>query len=132
MPGTVVLTSHKPPSPSVGVITIDATADAAAATFPNLVIPAFEGHLVSILTNPGSTAPTDNYDIVLNDAEAIDRLQGVGANRDTATSESAAVFYSGTSQHPPVAISDVLTLGISGNAVNSATIRIILVYALGA
>lgn len=132
MAGTLVLTSHKAPSPMVGVITVDATADAAAGSFPTLAIPAFEGHLVSLTTNPGATAPTDNYDITLVDADGTDRLQGVGANRDTANTEQVPIVYAGTGSHPPVSIGDILTLTLAGNIVNSATVHIVIVYALGA
>ena len=38
-------------------------------------------------TNPGSTAPTDNYDIVVNDEDGIDIAAGGLANRDTSNSE---------------------------------------------
>ena len=41
------------------------------------------------MTNPGATAPTDNYDIVVNDADSVDVAAGVLANRDTANSEQA-------------------------------------------
>jgi len=38
-------------------------------------------------TNPGSTAPTDNYDIVINDEDGIDIAAGGLVNRDTSNSE---------------------------------------------
>lgn len=127
MAGTTTLTTHK----SFGTVrrlVIDWVADAAAATVPSLALPAIEGTLLALETNPGVTAPTDNYDIVLNDAEGGDRLCGVGANRDTADTELVAVVFSGTSVHPAVSIDEILTLAISGNAVNSATGRVVLLY----
>ena len=132
MAGTLTLTSHKTPSPVVGVITIDGVGDAADGSFPTLAIPAFEGHLVSLTTNPGATAPTDNYDLVLNDANGTDRMQGVGADRHTTTTQQVPIVYSGTGAHPPVSISDVLTLTPTGNSVNSAIIHVVIAYALGA
>lgn len=83
---------------------------------------------MELTTNPGTPAPTDNYDITLTDAESVDRLQGVGANRDTATTETAIPVYSGSTVHPIVSRSDVLTLAIANNAVNSAQGRVILLY----
>jgi hypothetical protein len=83
---------------------------------------------MELTTNPGAVAPTDNYDITIEDAEGVDRLQGVGANRDTANTESAIPVYSGSTVHPVVSRSDALTLKIAGNSVNSATGRIILLY----
>lgn len=108
------------------------TADAAAATVPATAISVpIEGRLIQLITDPGATAPTDNYDITLVDGNGLDALQGVGANRDTANTEAAAVVFSGTSINPVVDETDTLTLTIANNAVNSATITITLVYALG-
>lgn len=109
-------------------IQIDWTADAAAATVPNTVLPAIEGELLAVETNPGAVAPTDNYDFVVNDAEGLDRLNGAGQNRDTTTTESAAIAFTSTSIPIPVDADDVLTLVISGNSVNSATGRIVVFY----
>lgn len=47
------------------------------------------GQALRWATNPSATAPTDNYDIVVNDADALDVSVGVLANRDTANSENA-------------------------------------------
>ena len=58
----------------------------------------------------------------MDDAEGHDVLEGVGANRDTANTEKANVVYSGGVDHPPVAVSDVLTFKITNNSVNSAGI----------
>ncbi len=46
-----------------------------------------QGAIVRMATNPGSTAPTDDYDITLVDADGIDLLAGEGADRDTTVSE---------------------------------------------
>jgi hypothetical protein len=108
------------------------TADAAAATFPATVLTGkIEGRLIAIETDPGSTAPTDNYDIAITDALGLDVLQGAGQNRDTVTTESAAIVFASTSVNPVVDESDTLTLAITNNAVNSATITIVLYYATG-
>lgn len=109
-------------------IVVDFVADAATGAIPATVLPVFEGRLLELTTNPGAVAPTDNYDITLLDAESIDRLQGVGANRDTANTESAVPVYSGSTIHPYISRSDVLTLTFAGNSVNSATGRVILLY----
>jgi hypothetical protein len=108
------------------------TADAADGSFPATAITRkVEGRLIQLITDPGTTAPTDNYDITLVDGNGLDVLQGVGANRDTANTESAAIVFSSTSINPVVDESDTLTLTIANNSVNSATITITLVYALG-
>lgn len=113
-------------------IVFTCTADAADGSFPATAVSVkFEGRLVSLETNPGSTAPTDDYDIVLTDAHGLDVLRGAGGNRDTANTEIAAVVFSSTSAHPMVDETDTLTLAISNNSVNSATVVIVLTYALG-
>ena len=45
------------------------------------------GEVVSLLTNPGATAPTADYDITITDADGYDVLQGAGANRHTTNTE---------------------------------------------
>jgi hypothetical protein len=126
MAGSATLTHYE--IGRVRRIVVDWVADAADATVPSVVLPRIEGRLFELHTNPGATAPTDNYDITLTDAESIDRLQGVGANRDTVNTEQAVVVYSGSTIHPVVSRTDVLTLNIGGNAVNSALGRVILLY----
>lgn len=108
-------------------ITVDFVA-AANGDITALVLPKFEGRLMELITNPGTTAPTDNYDITLVDGEGIDRLQGVGANRDTANTESAIPVYSGSTIHPVVSRADTLTLTFAGNSANGAVGRVILYY----
>lgn len=44
-------------------------------------------NLAHFITDPGSPAPTDNYDLTLLDAYGVDVLGGEGANRDTVNSE---------------------------------------------
>lgn len=109
-------------------VIVDFVADAAAATVPDTVLPRFEGRIAELTTNPGSTAPTDNYDLTLIDDEGSDRLQGLGANRDTANTETVPIVYAASTIHPPVALGETLTLKLANNAVNSATGRIIIVY----
>jgi hypothetical protein len=55
-------------------------------------------------------------------------LQGVGANRSTSASERAAVVFSSTSVHPPVAADDVLTFKVANNSQNGALIEFVLYY----
>lgn len=129
MAGTVVVTTHAQGRRRVRRIVLTATGDAADGSFPATVLPAFEGRIVEVRTNPGTTAPTDNYDIAITDQNGVDRLQGLAANRDTTNSETAPVVYSGTAINPVVELGDVLTLAITNNSVNSAVIVIELVYA---
>lgn len=97
------------------------------------------GELIKIVTDPGGTAPTDNYDVVLTDEEGVD-LSGnmddaaIAAliARDTANTEETYLCLfdtaAGTSRVAafPV-ICDKLTVTVN-NAGNSKTGQIILYY----
>lgn len=50
----------------------------------------YDGKLIAFVTDPGATAPTDDYDIVATDADGDDILIGAGADRDTANTEVVA------------------------------------------
>lgn len=106
-------------------------ADASDASVPATALPAIEGRLVAIATNPGATAPTANYDITVEDQHGADVLQGCGLNRHTTNSERAAVVHASSSVHPVVGRQDTLTLKIANNAVNSAQIVVELLYTPG-
>ena len=112
---------------NVGVITLTATGDASNGSFPAVALIAkISGKLLALETNPGATSPTSLYDIALDDAEGHDVLEGAGANLHATNTEKSAVLLS--SLHPPVAKSDVLTLKITNNSVNSAIIVIKIYY----
>lgn len=98
----------------------DGSVPATASTVPIV------GRLFHATTDPGATAPTDNYDITLVDAEGVDAAQGLLANRDTANTEDAAIVYSGTGTHPRV--NSKLTFTLANNAVNSATGECVVYY----
>ena len=68
--------------------------------------------ILRVVTDPGSTAPTDNYDVTLVDEFGLDLLAGQGANRDTTTTEAfcpGAPLNDGTT-------TSVLPIGHLGNA----------------
>jgi len=49
---------------------------------------AYDGQILAVATVPdGVAAPTDDYDIELQDDNSLDVLAGAGANRDTANTE---------------------------------------------
>jgi hypothetical protein len=129
MAGTVTLAHYEIGSVRKVVATI--VADAADATVPDTELPAIEGRLLALVTNPGATAPTDNYDLTIEDQHGHDVLEGVGANRSTSATQKVPVVYSGTAVHPVVDEADTLTLKIANNAVNSAEIVVELYYSLG-
>lgn len=106
------------------------TADAAAATFPDTVLSTkIDGYLLKIVTDPGATAPTADYDITIEDDEALDVLESQALNRHTSNTEFVSLA-SGTYFHPVVSKADTLTLKIANNSVNSATVDITLYYSV--
>lgn len=87
------------------------------------------GTLVKAVTNPGSAAPTDNYDITLTDEDGVDVLaacQVTLANRDTTSSEQAYFLVldaaAGTalaqSVHPVVCGEITIAVTNAGNSKN--------------
>ena len=85
MAGTVTLT--KTGIGSIQKWSLGWTSDGSGDATVNFIA---NGKLRRAVFNPGTPAPTDNYDVVINDDEGFDILTGQGANRDTATSEVAA------------------------------------------
>lgn len=131
MAGTVTLTSDEPlydiDRRIIGKrVIVDATADAADGSFPTLTLRKLNGYLQPVITNPGSTAPTDNYDISLYPTyESTAEITGSSlANRDTANTEVGSVTISGSAT--PAYLNGNYNLSITGNSVNSATVRIIM------
>lgn len=67
-------------------MTFNWTSDASGNADQESTFP-IDGYIVKVITNPGATAPTDNYDITLTNSDSIDVVHGTLANRDTSTSE---------------------------------------------
>jgi hypothetical protein len=47
----------------------------------------YTGQIVALVTDPGTAAPTDNWDLTITDQDGVDVLNALGANRDTANTE---------------------------------------------
>jgi hypothetical protein len=60
----------------------------------------FDGLVVGLTTDPGATAPTDDYDVVITDSGGHDVLLGAGLNRDTANTEHVATGMAGVAASP--------------------------------
>jgi len=129
MAGTVTATYKQ--GDHIHRIEFACTADAEAHTFPDTTLYPIEGWLLALETNPGSTAPTNEYNITLIDAEGHDVLEGVGEDRSESDTQKAVIIYSSTDIHPAVDRNDTLTLKIADNSVNSATTKVILYYMTG-
>lgn len=87
MAGTVVIT-YSEARPGIRSVKWAWTSDA-SGDVSGTDTKAISGQALRWVTNPGSTAPTDNYDIVVNDIDGADVAGGVLANRDTANTEAA-------------------------------------------
>lgn len=122
---SVTFTEYKNPQGGIRKLVIDWVSDSATGAASGTTTGAISGELHKLVTDPGTPAPDPNYDIVINDEEGLDVLQGVGANRHTTTSEEARIVYSGTTNHPVV--NDKLTFSVT-NAGNSKQGQAILYY----
>lgn len=88
--GTLTLASKYVPGSRIVKHTMTWTSSADGNV--TVTIPQITGEILRVVTNPGSTAPSDNYDITLNDEDGLDSLAGGGGNRDTANTEHFAPF----------------------------------------
>lgn len=82
-------------------------------------------YLYSVETDPGTTAPTDNYDLVINDSNGIDVCWGLLANRSTSATQQVNCATSG---HSYPVVRSTLTPVLTNNSVNSATGVIIFTF----
>lgn len=122
--------------PDVSIITFTWTADASDGSIPNTTSSGYYpdgrrgeiGYVSLVTTNPGDTAPTDNYDIAIWDEDGVDIMGNTLDDRDTANSEQATpkigTVYGGR------IMPGIMNLVISGNSVNSATgtVKVIIAY----
>lgn len=80
----------------------------------------YSGEILRLITIPGADtlAPSDNYDVAINDEDATDILMGAGADRDTANTEQVLASYLGC------VANDTLSLSITnaGDSKSGTTI----------
>ena len=109
-------------------VTLSWTADASAATVPNTSV-VLRGYVAKAITNPGSTAPTDNYDIAFGDPAdtALDALANALGDRDTSNTEQVYPTVSGATS--PVYVNGTYLFKLTNNSVNSAT-GVVVLYLL--
>lgn len=86
--GTVTIAAETIPAGEKVTITWTSTSggEADASGIP------LNGYVERVVTNPGSAAPTANYDIVIQDADGADILAAKGANRHTSSTEQIVPF----------------------------------------
>jgi len=105
---------------TMAVVTFSWTADASAATVPATAMSAevagkvFGFYLVQAETDPGTTAPTADYDVTITDPNSLDLMSGSLSNRSATVTEIA---FPNLTARP---VDSILTFNLSGNAVNSA------------
>ena len=93
------------------------------------------GYLIKGVTDPGSSAPTDNYDINITDEDSVDVLAGCKVsliNRDTANTEEVYFMElnadtTALSMAIPPVVCSKLTVAVT-NAGNSHNGVIVLYY----
>lgn len=108
------------PDRFIEVVEATFTGDASNGSVPDLTIPGgLYGYIIKVLTNPGSTAPTDNYDLTCIGDDGEDLFVGAGVDRDTANTEVFAPVISGGAT--PAIAAGGATLKIANQSVNSAT-----------
>jgi len=115
-------------------IIIDWTSDSATGAVSGTT-KKITGTLLKGITDPGATAPTDNYDIVVTDEEGVNVLGNCVddlANRDTSNTEEVYFLVSNLAATDPAGnthpvVCDKLTFTIT-NAGNSKTGQIVIYY----
>lgn len=106
--------------------TADASNGSVPATTSNLRI---DGYIIKVITNPGSPAPTDNYDITLTNTDGADVVHGELLNRDTAnTEEIVPIPADNVTVYGGSPVIGTITLNISNNSVNSATGTVTVIF----
>jgi hypothetical protein len=118
MAGTLTVTRDPRRAPNEGKmierIVVDWTSDASGNA--DVSIPNLYGWCVKVITDPGSTAPTDNYDITLVDENNADALEGLLADRDTANTETVYPVKSGAAVPVFLCGTHTFTVANAGNA----------------
>jgi hypothetical protein len=96
----------------------DGTANITDITIPASTLKLYKGcYIYRVITDPGTTKPTDDYSITIKDEYGYDLLEGQLASRDQDNTEAVEVT---------IPIYSQLTIGISGNSQTSAQGKIIL------
>ena len=96
---TITLGSY--PEQNLKVVTFTWVGDDGNGSVPNATTSTAQTNEIQgwycfmAITNPGATAPLDNYDIVINDADSVDIFGGKLMNRDTTNSEQAVPLVGG-------------------------------------
>lgn len=128
MAGTLTVTRDPRVMPNSGKvcerIVVDWTSDASGDA--DVSIANLYGWLVKIVTDPGATAPTDDYDITLVDENSVDALASLAVNRDTANTEQVYPVASGANVPIFLCGTHTFTIANAGNAKVGRTVLYII------
>lgn len=75
----------------------------------------YDGLIYRVITDPGSSnsAPSGSYDVVLNDSDGYDVLNGLLDNLSSGTTVQYGISTGGSVKTPISAVSSKLTLAVS-------------------
>ena len=96
------------PLKKIKVAWISAAAGTVTQTLHNI-----NGQILRVTTDPGATAPTASWDMVIEDVDAVDILLGLGADRSATVTESVCPVVGGTAANVPVVTMGQHTLKIT-------------------
>lgn len=106
---------------NVGKVTWKWTSDSTGGTVSVKSNEPIYGEVLRIVTNPGSTAPTVNYDVTILDEDSVDIALGTLANRHNSNTETVYPTVAGSAANSTdvqFAVAGYITLTIA-NAGNS-------------
>lgn len=128
MAGTLTVTRDPRRAPNEGKkverISIAWTSDASGNA--DVSITNLYGFLIKAVTDPGATAPTDNYDITLVDENSIDAAESALLNRDTANTETVYPVASGAQTPVFLCGTHTFTVANAGNAKDGVCVLYII------
>jgi hypothetical protein len=113
---------------SLHVIQIDWTAHTDGSYTSYLIRRPINGTLYMVETDPGTTAPQDNYTVTLTNTASIDVMGGAMADCDTANSEEWQPYFAASASYGARPVLGRLTLAIADNNVNTALGTIYIYY----
>lgn len=128
---TMVETSATSPDSTKpgGIIIWTCTADSATAAFTTTTSTYnLYGYITRVVTNPGATAPTANYDLTITDSDGIDLVGGALMNRSATASEEVVAKWSDQGVFGGKKVHGPIILTFTNNAVNSAIVVVTVYY----
>lgn len=106
--------THQPQGPTEWAIAWTSNADG----YVLLTTDQIQGAILEMRTDPGATAPTDNYDLTIS-RDGTDILNGAGINRDTSNTEIVTRFVDDsttpTAMTPRLIGENVLLIAAAGD-----------------